>query len=85
MSPCCDLEQDTFTGNTQEAVAPSQLCTGMLSKKYNRKTKTDAKHVNLKTGLNIVHLYCITNTTLIDKTTPLHVITELYKDDEQPC
>ena len=85
MSPCCDLEQDTFTGNTQEAVAPSQLFTGMLSKKTTEKTKTDAKHVNLKTGLNIMHLYCITNTTIINKTTPLQVITELYIDDVQHC
>ena len=41
-----------------------KLFTGMFSiKKTNRKTKTDVKHVNLKTGLylNIMHLYCITN------------------------
>ena len=63
-----------------------KLFTGMLSKKKNnRKTKTDVKHVNLKTGLNIMHLYCITNTSIINKTTPLQVITELYIDDVQPC
>ena len=42
-----------------------KLFIGMLSKKKNnRKTKTDVKHVNLKTGLNIMHLYCITNTSI---------------------
>ena len=42
-----------------------KLFTGMLSKKNNnRKTKTDVKHVNLKTGLNIMHLYCITNASI---------------------
>ena len=50
-----------------------KLFTGIFSKK---KTTTE-KHVNLKTGLNIMHLYCITNTSIINKTTPLQVITEL--------
>ena len=46
-----------------------KLFTGMLSKKH---TKTDVKHVNLKTGLNlnIMHLYCITNTSIINKPHP---------------
>ena len=58
-----------------------KLFTGTLAKKI-----TTEKHVNLKkTGLNIMHLYCITNTSIINKTTPLQVITELYIDDVQPC
>ena len=32
-----------------------------------------------------MHLYCITNTSIINKTTPLQAITELYIDDVQPC
>ena len=57
-----------------------KLFTGMFSK-----TTTTEKHVNLKTGLNIMHLYCFTNTSIINKTTPLQVITVLCIDDVQPC
>ena len=43
---------------------PEKLFTGMLSKKKKKQQKNNVKHVNLKTGLNVMHLYCITNTSI---------------------
>ena len=66
-----------------ERRTPERDVRGSILTQVARKTKTDVKHVNL--NLNIMHLYCITNTSIINKTIPLQVITELYIDDVQPC